>query len=71
MIKRFMAWRRQRERDKALVTAAEAFVDQFLFTGREGLVDGECDYAIVLMLKAMQPPMPMREDALRNHKIVI
>lgn len=69
MIKKFKAWREKRRREKAMAEGAEAFIDQFLFTGRQGLMDGECDYAIAMMLKAKYPPKPFNEGALKNHVI--
>lgn len=57
MIKKFKAWRERRRREKAMAEAAEAFLDQYIFNGREGMIEGECDFAITMMMQAARPDL--------------
>jgi len=50
----------QDARTRAIIFAAETFADQFMFTGLE---DGECDYAIKMLVGACAIPKEKDDEA--------
>jgi hypothetical protein len=59
MLNRIRYWQAKKRRAKDLLLAAETFCDQYNFTGHEGLIEGECNYAITMLLTAYNQRLPV------------